>query len=62
MNAYDYASAVSSGDRQVGAHGCVPASVHGWERIYNNPVLWHLRFHGSTPEALVRKAPLPELR
>jgi hypothetical protein len=36
--------------------------VHEWERIYNNPVLWHFRFHGSTPEALVRKAPLPELR
>ena len=28
--------------------------VAGWEGVYNNPSLWHFRFHGSTPEALVQ--------
>jgi len=27
--------------------------VPGWEGVYNNPDLWHFRFHGPTPEALV---------
>jgi pimeloyl-ACP methyl ester carboxylesterase len=27
--------------------------VDGWETYYNNPNLWHFRFHGPTPEALV---------
>ena len=27
--------------------------VDGWEAIYNNPAIWHFRFHGPTPEALV---------
>ena len=27
--------------------------VEGWEPIYNNPAIWHFRFNGSTPEALV---------
>ena len=28
--------------------------VAGWEDVYNNPGIWHFRFNGSTPEALVR--------
>jgi pimeloyl-ACP methyl ester carboxylesterase len=27
--------------------------VGGWEAIYNNPSIWHFRFLGPTPEALV---------
>ena len=27
--------------------------VAGWEAIYNNPAIWHFRFNGATPEALV---------
>ena len=27
--------------------------VEGWEAIYNNPAIWHFRFNGPTPEALV---------
>jgi pimeloyl-ACP methyl ester carboxylesterase len=27
--------------------------IAGWEPIYNNPSLWHFRFHGPTPLALV---------
>jgi len=28
--------------------------VSGWEAVYNNPGIWHFRFNGPTPEALVR--------
>ncbi len=28
--------------------------VAGWEPIYDNPGFWHFRFHGPTPEALVK--------
>ena len=28
--------------------------VAGWEAVYNNPGIWHFRFNGPTPEALVR--------
>jgi pimeloyl-ACP methyl ester carboxylesterase len=28
--------------------------VAGWEAIYDHPALWHFRFHGPTPEALVK--------
>jgi pimeloyl-ACP methyl ester carboxylesterase len=28
--------------------------VSGWEAIYNNPAIWHFRFYGETPEALVQ--------
>ena len=28
--------------------------VEGWEAIYNNPGIWHFRFNGLTPEALVK--------
>ena len=28
--------------------------VAGWEAVYNNPGIWHFRFYGATPEALVK--------
>src|SRR5271167_1803344 len=28
--------------------------VAGWEGVYNNPEIWHFRFNGPIPEALVR--------
>ena len=28
--------------------------VDGWEQVYNNPGIWHFRFNGPTPEALVK--------
>ena len=28
--------------------------MEGWEAIYNNPAIWHFRFNGPTPEALVK--------
>jgi hypothetical protein len=27
--------------------------VEGWEPIYNSPSIWHFRFNGPKPEALV---------
>jgi pimeloyl-ACP methyl ester carboxylesterase len=28
--------------------------VAGWEAVYNHPGIWHFRFNGPTPEALVQ--------
>jgi pimeloyl-ACP methyl ester carboxylesterase len=28
--------------------------VGAWEAVYNNPEIWHFRFYGATPEALVK--------
>jgi len=28
--------------------------IEGWELAYNNDNMWHFRFHGPTPEALVK--------
>jgi len=39
--------------RLLEEHGFLPG-VAGWEDVYNNPGIWHFRFTGPTPEALVR--------
>ena len=36
-----------------GADAFLPG-VAGWEKVYNNPSIWHFRFNGPTPEALVK--------
>jgi pimeloyl-ACP methyl ester carboxylesterase len=46
--------AVSGRCRPARIDGCVSPGVDGWEAIYNNPGIWHFRFNGPTPEALVR--------
>jgi pimeloyl-ACP methyl ester carboxylesterase len=28
--------------------------VEGWEAVYDSPAIWHFRFYGPTPEALVQ--------
>ena len=45
--------AVSCGDREARADGCVSAGVRDWKAIYGHPAKWHFRFNGPTPEALV---------
>jgi pimeloyl-ACP methyl ester carboxylesterase len=40
-------------DRLVLMDAFLPG-VDGWEAIYNNPGIWHFRFNGPTPEALVK--------
>ncbi|HYS69898.1 MAG TPA: alpha/beta hydrolase, partial [Gemmatimonadaceae bacterium] len=54
MVAYAYAAQFPDDvDRLVLMDAFLPG-VEGWEAIYNDPAIWHFRFNGSTPEALVR--------
>jgi len=54
MVAYAYAAQFPDEvDRLVLMDAFLPG-VDGWETIYNNPAIWHFRFNGPTPEALVR--------
>ena len=54
MVAYAYSAQFPDDvDRLVLMDAFLPG-VEGWEAIYNNPAIWHFRFNGPTPEALVR--------
>jgi pimeloyl-ACP methyl ester carboxylesterase/uncharacterized RmlC-like cupin family protein len=54
MVAYAYAAQFpAETDKLVLMDAFLPG-VDGWEAIYNNPMIWHFRFNGPTPEALVR--------
>jgi len=53
MVAYSYtAQFASEVDKLVLMDAFLPG-VGDWETIYNNPLIWHFRFTGPTPEALV---------
>jgi pimeloyl-ACP methyl ester carboxylesterase/quercetin dioxygenase-like cupin family protein len=53
MVAYAYAAQFPDDvDKLVLMDAFLPG-VEGWEPIYNNPAIWHFRFNGPTPEALV---------
>jgi len=53
MVSYAYAAQFPSEvDKLVLMDAFLPG-VGDWESIYNNPAIWHFRFNGSTPEALV---------
>ena len=54
MVAYAYAAQFPS---EVGKLVLMDAFLPGigdWEDTYNSPAIWHFRFHGPTPEALVK--------
>ena len=54
MVAYAYAAQFPDDvDRLVLMDAFLPG-VEGWETIYNDPGIWHFRFNGPTPEAIVR--------
>jgi len=54
MVAYAYASMYPNEvDKLVVMDAFLPG-VEGWEAYYNNPNLWHFRFHGEYPEELVK--------
>lgn len=54
MVAYAYAAQFPDEvDRLVLMDAFLPG-VKGWEAIYNHPAIWHFRFNGPTPEALVK--------
>ena len=53
MVAYAYAAQFPEEVEKLVMMDAFLPGVAGWESIYNHPNLWHFRFNGSTPEALV---------
>jgi pimeloyl-ACP methyl ester carboxylesterase len=54
MVAYAYAAQFPSETEKLVVMDAFLPGVPGWEAIYNNPHLWHFRFNGEYPEALVK--------
>ncbi len=54
MVAYAYAAQYPSEVTKLVLMDAFLPGVEGWEPIYNSPDYWHFRFHGPTPEALVK--------
>jgi len=54
MVAYAYAAMYPEEVQKLVLMDAFLPGVEGWEAIYNNPGIWHFRFYGATPEALVR--------
>jgi pimeloyl-ACP methyl ester carboxylesterase len=53
MVAYAYAAQFPSEVEKLAVMDAFLPGVEGWEPIYNNPSIWHFRFNGPKPEALV---------
>jgi pimeloyl-ACP methyl ester carboxylesterase len=54
MVAYAYAAQFPAEVEKLVLMDAFLPGVAGWEAVYNNPNIWHFRFNGPTPEALVR--------
>jgi pimeloyl-ACP methyl ester carboxylesterase len=54
MVAYAYAAQFPAEMEKLVLMDAFLPGVPGWEGVYNNPGIWHFRFNGPTPEALVR--------
>src|SRR6202162_3544203 len=54
MVAYAYAAQFPTEVTNLGPMDAFLPGVPGWEAVYNNPHIWHFRFNGPTPEALVQ--------
>jgi pimeloyl-ACP methyl ester carboxylesterase len=54
MVAYAYAAEYPAEVEKLVLMDAFLPGVEGWEPIYNNPGMWHFRFNGPTPEALVK--------
>jgi pimeloyl-ACP methyl ester carboxylesterase len=54
MVAYAYAAQFPTETTKLAVMDAFLPGVAGWEDVYNNPGIWHFRFNGPTPEALVR--------
>ena len=54
MVAYAYAAMYPSEVEKLVLMDAFLPGVEGWEPVYNNPAIWHFRFYGPTPEALVK--------
>lgn len=53
MVAYAYAAQFPAEVEKLVVMDAFLPGVAGWEPIYNDPAIWHFRFNGPTPEALV---------
>jgi pimeloyl-ACP methyl ester carboxylesterase len=53
MVAYAYAAQFPSETEKLAVLDAFLPGVAGWEPVYDDPNVWHFRFHGPTPEALV---------
>ena len=53
MVAYAYAAQFPAEVTKLVLMDAFLPGVAGWESIYNSPQIWHFRFNGATPEALV---------
>jgi len=54
MVAYAYAAEFPAETEKLAVMDAFLPGVEGGEPIYNSPDYWHFRFHGPTPEALVK--------
>ena len=54
MVAYAYAAQFPAEVTKLVLMDAFLPGVGGWEAIYNDPRIWHFRFNGPTPEALVQ--------
>jgi pimeloyl-ACP methyl ester carboxylesterase len=54
MVAYAYAAQFPAEVTKLVLMDAFLPGVPGWEPVYNNPNIWHFRFNGPTPEALVK--------
>jgi pimeloyl-ACP methyl ester carboxylesterase len=53
MVSYAYATMFPSEVEKLVLMDAFVPGVPGWEDVYNSPAIWHFRFYGPTPEALV---------
>jgi pimeloyl-ACP methyl ester carboxylesterase len=53
MVAYAYAAQFLGETEKLVVMDAFLPGVAGWEDVYNDPGIWHFRFNGPTPEALV---------
>jgi pimeloyl-ACP methyl ester carboxylesterase len=54
MVAYAYAAQFPAETEKLVVMDAFLPGVGDWGMVYNSPDLWHFRFHGTTPEALVQ--------
>jgi len=54
MVAYAYAAMYPQEVEKLALMDAFLPGVGAWEAVYNNPGIWHFRFYGATPEALVQ--------
>ena len=54
MVAYAYAAQFPAETEKLVVMDAFLPGVEGWQAIYDNPAIWHFRFNGPKPEALVK--------